>query len=454
MNTIAVRRKRTLIVILALALLGGVLFFIAERHPSNGESFLQNSGVEQCTAEAMLCPDGSSVSRISPTCDFAPCPESPVASDPSEAMPADAFSPPLSQVGERVTKKPFGIFITPKTSPVQPERFSGYHVGTDFEIFPEEIDKEVPIFAICTGELLRKDSANGYGGYAIQRCEIDNAPVTVLYGHLKRESITSVQGAIIATSTTIGTLGADKSSETDGERKHLHMSIYKGAASNIRGYVQTQTETNKWIDPCTLFHCSNETSKDILIHEVPFTAQAPTGNWSDPIYQDACEEASLLMAVRWAQNHVISRGDALETIANYSMQMEKQFGSAVDLSSQDLTTFAKQFDKISVTHQSRVTVEEMISALGKGNIVIVPINGQKIGNPHYTLPGPLYHMLVIWGYDPATKEFITNDPGTKFGKAYRYSEKTLYEAMQDYVTGNHGPIFPDEKIMLVVAKRQ
>ena len=33
----------------------------------------------------------------------------------------------------RITKKPFGIFITTQNSPVQPERFSGYHTGVDVE---------------------------------------------------------------------------------------------------------------------------------------------------------------------------------------------------------------------------------------------------------------------------------------------------------------------------------
>lgn len=30
-----------------------------------------------CTLDAMICPDGSAVGRIPPSCDFAPCPVSP-----------------------------------------------------------------------------------------------------------------------------------------------------------------------------------------------------------------------------------------------------------------------------------------------------------------------------------------------------------------------------------------
>lgn len=34
-----------------------------------------SQGPMACTAEAMLCPDGSAVGRTGPNCEFAPCPE-------------------------------------------------------------------------------------------------------------------------------------------------------------------------------------------------------------------------------------------------------------------------------------------------------------------------------------------------------------------------------------------
>jgi len=37
-------------------------------------------------------------------------------------------------------------------------------------------------------------------------------------------------------------------------------------------------------------------------------------------------------------------------------------------------------------------------------------------------------MIVIRGFDPATKEFITNDPGTKRGEFYRYDIDLLEKA--------------------------
>lgn len=34
-------------------------------------------GMQACTMEAMVCPDGSSVGRTGPNCAFAPCPQAP-----------------------------------------------------------------------------------------------------------------------------------------------------------------------------------------------------------------------------------------------------------------------------------------------------------------------------------------------------------------------------------------
>jgi len=172
------------------------------------------------------------------------------------AKNSNGFLPPLEKVAERVTKKKFGDFITPQNSPVQPERFSGYHTGTDFEIFPEETDAEVPVKAVCDGKLALKKTASGYGGVAVQNCMLGGSPVTAIYGHLKISSIKFNAGENISAGDTLGILGKGFSSETDGERKHLHLGFHRGAAVNILGYVQNQTELSGWIDPC-LYVCGD-----------------------------------------------------------------------------------------------------------------------------------------------------------------------------------------------------
>ena len=99
-----------------------------------------------------------------------------------------------------------------------------------------------------------------------------------------------------------------------------------------------------------------------------------------------------------------------------------------------------------------VSVDDIIAELEKGNIMIVPVNGQVLKNNHYTPPGPLRHMLVLIGYDYDTKEFITNDPGTRFGGSYRYSEENFFESIDDYQTGKHLPRLVHSKNVIVVER--
>lgn len=61
-------------------------------------------------------------------------------------------------------------------------------------------------------------------------------------------------------------------------------------------------------------------------------------------------------------------------------------------------------------------------------------------NPNFKQPGPDQHMLVIIGFDPHKKQFITNDPGTKIGANYHYNYTTLYNAIRDYPAGYNKPI--------------
>jgi hypothetical protein len=163
---------------------------------------------------------------------------------------SSGFFPPLTRAAERVTKKKFGVFITPQNSPVQPEKFRGFHTGTDFEIFPDEANVDVPVKAVCSGKLALKKTASGYGGVAVQSCKLNGESITVVYGHIKLSSIASNVGEDINTGDTLGILGKGYSTETDGERKHLHLGFHKGAAVSILGYIQNQAELSNWIDPC------------------------------------------------------------------------------------------------------------------------------------------------------------------------------------------------------------
>jgi murein DD-endopeptidase MepM/ murein hydrolase activator NlpD len=165
------------------------------------------------------------------------------------------FSAPLASPEKRITKKPFGILIDPKTSPVQPERFSGYHVGTDFEILPGEEDVAVMIQAVCDGPIQEARTASGYGGLVRQECLRGNKNVQILYGHLDSKKVKVKVGQKVKQGEFIGELGKGYSKETDGERKHLHLGVYQGEGVSIRGYEASKSNLSNWLDVCSLGMC-------------------------------------------------------------------------------------------------------------------------------------------------------------------------------------------------------
>lgn len=163
-------------------------------------------------------------------------------------VPATLVSP-MDRRAERVTKKLFGTYITPKTSPIQPERFTGYHTGLDYETFANEAKTDVPVVAACTGKIHALQTVSGYGGVLVQQCVVAGQTVTALYGHIRLASVKIKVGATLAAGTQFAVLGTGYSSETSGERKHLHFSLHKGTAINWKGYVSPKGALRDWLDP-------------------------------------------------------------------------------------------------------------------------------------------------------------------------------------------------------------
>ncbi|MEX2052784.1 MAG: M23 family metallopeptidase [Candidatus Paceibacterota bacterium] len=165
-----------------------------------------------------------------------------------QPTPSALLLSPISRPFERVLKKPLGIEVSPNDSPVSPEKFTGFHSGVDFETFLDEQNVDVPISAICTGPLRIKQWAQGYGGVVVQDCFLNAQPITVIYGHLKLASVEQIAGDRITAGEFIGVLGDGFTSETDDERKHLHLGIHRGNGPSILGYVQSEEALDGWID--------------------------------------------------------------------------------------------------------------------------------------------------------------------------------------------------------------
>ncbi len=157
---------------------------------------------------------------------------------------------PIKDFKVRVTKKPFGIYITPQNSPIQPERFTGYHTGADAEY--GDVTADVPVFAIADGIITYSNRVSGYGGVFILKIDISGVPHSVLYGHIRPSTLPSI-GKQFKKGDQIAVLGTAYSAETDGERRHLHLAILSNVRIDVKGYVNSQSQLSGWLDPLTFY---------------------------------------------------------------------------------------------------------------------------------------------------------------------------------------------------------
>ncbi len=170
------------------------------------------------------------------------------------ALAQSSFAWPLTGGAFRPTPLHFGLYVTPDPAhnPISPpERFIGYHAATDFEVYPDEENINVPVYAVCSGTIAYSSFAEGYGGLIAEHCVLGKEKVTVLYGHLLLSSLPKV-GDQVTQSQTIALLAPARSHDSDGNRKHLHLGIHRGWDMTFLGYVQTEAELSQFIDPQTV----------------------------------------------------------------------------------------------------------------------------------------------------------------------------------------------------------
>jgi len=191
-----------------------------------------------------------------------------------------------------------------------------------------------------------------------------------------------------------------------------------------------------------------------VFYSVPFISQAPSGNWADERQSNACEEASVYMAISWAKGESIVHTEAERLMIEISEFELSKYGEFRDTSAQDtLDWIVKDFfgyENAWVVED--INTEDIIIELQRGNIVVVPVHGQRLNNPYFTPPGPVEHKIVITGYDSSTEEFVTNDPGTRRGEGMRYSQAVLEGAIRDYATG-HKEVMSEWRTAMIVFSR-
>lgn len=180
---------------------------------------------------------------------------------------------------------------------------------------------------------------------------------------------------------------------------------------------------------------------------IPFQSQAPHGNWDHP-YQEACEEASVILSVNYLRGRTgITKDEMNEKILALVDWQNENWSGHYDLTAERTAEmiegfYGKEF-KTEIIYDFEW--DEVKKALSQGYPVIAPTAGRLLGNPYYTAPGPLYHMLVIKGY--TSKVIITNDVGTRRGADYQYSYNTLYNGIHDW---NDGDVNNGQKAIIII----
>lgn len=163
--------------------------------------------------------------------------------------------------------------------------------------------------------------------------------------------------------------------------------------------------------------------------KVPFTSQAPLGDWGAP-FDHACEEASIIMADYYFKKKEIKSAVAAEEIKEIVEFEKKEYGFFEDTSSMQTAQLIRDYYGYEAEVRFGVLLEDIKEELAEGRLVIIPTNGQLLNNPYFSGDGPKRHMLLIVGYN--SDGFIVNDPGTRRGEDFFYSYDIIDNALKDW----------------------
>ncbi len=183
---------------------------------------------------------------------------------------------------------------------------------------------------------------------------------------------------------------------------------------------------------------------------VPFMLQAPKQNWDMP-YQEACEETSLLMVQQFLSGRTSDpTADESDRLILDLVAYEESQGDQPDVTLARIGQIANERYGFKPVIQALTSMDQVRNAVANGYPVILPASGKELNNPNFRNGGPPYHMFVVRGY-LKDGTFLTNDPGTRKGKEYIYTENILFNAVHDW---NGGDVPNGDKVVLVLMPKQ
>ena len=181
--------------------------------------------------------------------------------------------------------------------------------------------------------------------------------------------------------------------------------------------------------------------------EITFVPQAPYAKW-DELHKEACEEAAVIIAAKHLLGEKLDKEIMEEEISKLVEWQNEKFGKWKDTTAAETAQMINEYYGLPASLLHDPKEDDIKKELVQGNLVIAPTAGRMLDNPYFTAPGPVYHMLVVRGYDQT--HFITNDPGTKRGEAYKYTYINLLGSIHDW---NEENIRLGKRVVIVVENR-
>ena len=189
----------------------------------------------------------------------------------------------------------------------------------------------------------------------------------------------------------------------------------------------------------------NGTRPSQMSINVPYTSQAPAGDWSEP-WQNACEETSIYMVSSFYANDPIKRDAAIKNIKNILAVKKQDFKVSKDESLAEIAALIKALGfPWSTKIVDDPTPEQLKQELSLNRPIIVPVYAPTLGQTD----GANYHVMVLIGYDDATQTFIVNDPGVTNGQNRHFPYATFMQAIHDlnqknYQAGQPAVLFTEQ----------
>lgn len=171
---------------------------------------------------------------------------------------------------------------------------------------------------------------------------------------------------------------------------------------------------------------------DYHLIKTAFVPQAPEKNWDQP-WQDACEEAALLIVDYFYQQSSPSVGEQKQAILDM-INFESQQGWTHDVNLGQMAQIGEKYLGYKTEIRENPTLEDLMRYLSNDIPIIVPANGKTLfrENRHFKNGGPWYHNLVILGFDDRLGKFIVHDVGTQFGAYFNYSYQLVIDSIHDF----------------------